>query len=63
MHNFVIVETADGLSIIELSPGQSPDDAASACNGMLVNEDVYTSYEDAQDALAAFPLEEESDAD
>lgn len=62
MNSYVIVETPDGLSIVELSQGQTAEDAAFANNGMLVNEEIYTSYEDANDALAEIPLEEEPDA-
>ncbi len=61
--NFVIVEIADGLAIVELPPGQNPEDAAFGNNDFLVTEEIYTSQEEANDALAEIAIEEDHEAD
>lgn len=61
MTNFIIVEVADGLAIVEMTPGQAAEDVAFANNGFLVNEEVYSSYEDANDALANIVIEEDEE--
>jgi len=48
---FVIVELDDGFEIVEVLPGQSPEDAAAAEGGKLVDPGPYYSFEEANDAL------------
>ncbi len=48
---FVIVERDDGFEIVEVLPGQSPDDAAVAAGGKLADPGPYYSLEEANDAL------------
>ena len=51
MNNFAIIEVPDGLIVIEVALGQSPEDAAISEGGSLVDPGPYDSYEDANDAL------------
>jgi len=51
MNSFAIMEIADGLTIVEVMPGQSAEDAALAGGGVLVDPGPYDSYEEATDAL------------
>ena len=51
MISFAIAEIDDGLTIIEVAPGQSPEDAALSEGGELVDPGPYNTYEEATDAL------------
>jgi hypothetical protein len=51
MVQFAIIELDDGLTIIELQPGQTPEDAAASQGGVLVDPGPYPTYEEADDAL------------
>jgi len=51
MISFAIVELDDGLTVATVQPGQSPEDAAAASRGLLVDPGPYTTYEEACDAL------------
>jgi hypothetical protein len=59
MGYFTIIELDDGLSIAEVMPGETPEDAAAKEGGTLVDPGPYPSYEDALDALA--DLEEQDE--
>lgn len=52
MVSFAIVELDDGLTIATIQPGQSPEDAAAASHGILVDPGPYATYEEACDALS-----------
>jgi len=52
MVSFAIVELDDGLTIATIQPGQSPEDAAMASHGILVDPGPYATYEEACDALS-----------
>ena len=51
MNSFAIIELEDGFQIVELLPGQSPEDAAAAEGGQLIDPGPYHNYEDAVDAV------------
>ncbi len=51
MFEYAIIETDDGLTIIELEPGEAPEEAAAERGGFVVDPGPYGSYEDAYDAL------------
>lgn len=51
MISFAVVEVADGLTVATVQPEQSPEDAAAAIRGVLVDPGPYATYEDACDAL------------
>ena len=51
MPTFAIIEVEDGLMIVEVLPGQLPEEAALSEGGQLVDPGPYDSYENAVDAL------------
>lgn len=59
MISFAIIEVADGLTIVEVMPEQSPEDAALAGGGVLIDPGPYDSYEEATDALDQLEQEDE----
>jgi hypothetical protein len=61
MVEFAIIELDDGLTIVELEPGQDPEDAALKKGGTLVSPGPYPTYEEALDALADFEEEAEEE--
>jgi hypothetical protein len=63
MVDFAIIELADGLTVVELQRGQSPEDAATSQGGTLVDPGPYSSYDDACDALIDLQYEDEEDHD
>ena len=61
MVQFAIIELADGLMVVELQPGQSPEDAAASQGGVLVDPGPYPSYEEANDAMIELQAEDGED--
>lgn len=59
MADYVIVEVADGHTVVELEAGQTPQEAALANHGILANDAIYPSFEDASEALADFAILDE----
>ena len=59
MVHFAIIELEDGLTIVEVKPHQTPEDAAAREGGTLVDPGPYPSYDDALDALAELEAEDE----
>lgn len=59
MISFAIAEVDDGLTIVQVPPGQGAEDAAIKEGGVLVDPGPYETYEQANDALEA--LEREDD--
>ncbi len=59
MPTFVIIEVENGLTVVELLAGESPEEAAVRHGGLLVDAGPYHSYEDANEALLALPDKEE----
>ena len=59
MITFAIIELDDGLTIVELQPQQSPEEAAAREGGVLVDPGPYSTYEDANDALTDLEAQEE----
>lgn len=60
--SFAIIEVADGLTVVEVQPGQSPEEVASLHDGMLIDAGPYPTYDEAQDALLNIPDEDEEEA-
>ena len=56
---FAIIEVEDGLTIVQVAPGQSPEDAALAEGGVLVDPGPYDSYEEASEARDQLEVEDE----
>jgi hypothetical protein len=61
MISFAIIELEDGLSVVEVEPGQSPEDAAVKEGGVLVDPGPYANYEEACDALDALEVDDEEE--
>jgi hypothetical protein len=61
MVQFAIIELDDGLKVIELQPGQAPEDAAAGEGGVLVDPGPYRTFEEADDALRELQEEEEDE--
>lgn len=61
MISFAIVEVADGLTVVEVQPGEQPEDAAIRHGGVLVDPGPYATLEEANDALANLQGDDEED--
>lgn len=61
MVEFSIVELEDGLTVVQLQPGQKPEDVAAASGGVLVDPGPYPSYDEACDALVALQDDDEEE--
>jgi hypothetical protein len=61
MVSFAVIETKDGLTIVEVAPGQSPEDAALQQGGVLVDPGPYDSFEEANDALDQLAPDEDDE--
>ena len=59
MNSFAIVEIEDGLTVVEMQPGQTAEDAAAQQQARLVDAGPFATYEDACDALAELEEDEE----
>lgn len=55
MADYIIIETDDGLTVVELPAGKTAREVATAAGGTLVDEGPYRSYEDACDAMRMLP--------
>lgn len=51
MQAYVVIETDDGLLVVEVDQQSSPETEAERHGGVLVDPTVYATYEDAFDAL------------
>jgi hypothetical protein len=61
MLQYELVETNDGLTVVEIPTGCSAEEAAVQQGGLIVDPGPFTSYEDAYEALMALKLEEEDE--
>ncbi len=61
MVSFAIVELDDGLTVVPVQADQTPEDAATANAGILVDEGPYATYEDACEALYALDAADEDE--
>jgi hypothetical protein len=59
MITFAIIEIDDGLTIATIQPGQTPEEAATGQDGVLVDPGPYATYEDAYEALCELEGEED----
>jgi hypothetical protein len=56
---YEIIETDEGLTVGEIAPGLTPEQAAEQRQAILIDPGPYENYEDAYDALMALKLDEE----
>jgi hypothetical protein len=61
MTSFAIIELDDGLTVVELQPGEKPEDAAVRQGGVLADPGPYPTYDEAYDALVEMEGEEEDE--
>jgi hypothetical protein len=59
MAEFIIVELEDGFSVVEVQPGERPDDAAARHRGTLVDPGPFATFQEADDALINRQIEEQ----
>lgn len=55
--SYCIIETDNGLTIVELASGRSSEEAAEVAGGSLIDPGPYAEYEEAEDALSALQAE------
>lgn len=60
---FVIAEIENGLTVVEIHGGETPEDAAVRNHGVLVDPGPYPTYEEAYDALMEIDADDEEEAD
>jgi hypothetical protein len=51
MVTYAVAELDDGLTVLEVMPDQSPEDAAVSAGGVLVDPGPYSTLEDASNAI------------
>jgi hypothetical protein len=61
--NYAIIETDAGLTVAELRPGESPEQAAEREAAMLIDPGPYKDYQDACEAIVAIQDEEDEEDD
>ena len=61
MVEFAIIELEDGLTVVELPPGQKAEDVAASRGGVLVDPGPYATFEEANDALVELQAEGEEE--
>jgi hypothetical protein len=61
MPSYAIIEVEDGLTVVEMEPGTTPEEAAVRHGGVVVDPGPYPSHEEAYDAIVALEFEEEAD--
>lgn len=59
---FAIAEVDDGMTVVQVAEGQSPEDAALAAGGALVDPGPYPTYEDANEALDQLESDDEDES-
>jgi hypothetical protein len=55
--SFAIIETDAGLTVAQVSPGATPEEAAVVKGGVLVDPGPYKSFDNAYDAMLALSRE------
>lgn len=61
MSSFAILETEDGLTVVEVPAGKLLVDVAEEQGGLIVDETLFESYEDAYDFMMTQTLVEEDE--
>lgn len=63
MLRYELIETNEGLTVVEIPTGNTPEEAAQQQGGIIVDPGPFTNYEDAYEALMAIKMEEEEEED
>ncbi|MCA9174940.1 MAG: hypothetical protein KDB14_10710 [Planctomycetales bacterium] len=61
MSNFAIIELEDGLMVVPIRANEQAEEVATREGGTLVVDSLYSTYEEACDALAEMEGLEEED--
>lgn len=61
MLQYELIETDEGMTVIEVESGMTPEEAARQHDGLLIDPGPYASYEDAYEALMALKLDDEEE--
>jgi hypothetical protein len=61
MPNYAIIETDDGLTVVEIPAQESPESVALENGAALIDPGPYASYEEAYDAMMLIPEEDEEE--
>lgn len=61
MANYTIIETHQGLKVIEVPPGESLATAAARHGGVTLDSNLYRRLQDAYEALTHLAQEEQDD--
>jgi hypothetical protein len=61
MLRYELIETNEGMTVIEIPSGATPDDAALQQGGLVVDPGPFTSYEDAYEAMMALKLDDDQE--
>jgi hypothetical protein len=57
MVTYAVIEVDDGLTIVEVKPGQSPEEAASYAGGVLIDPGPFSTMDDANSAIDLMDLD------
>jgi hypothetical protein len=60
---FSIIETDDGLLVVEHPESMSAEETASRHGGVVIDENPYPTYDEAYDALLALQRDADDDAE
>ena len=61
MPNYIVIETESGLTLAEVAKHETPEAVAEKHRGLIVDQTLYKSYEDAYDAMLNLQSEEDED--
>jgi hypothetical protein len=61
MMQYELIETDEGMTVIEIPSGMMPEEAAKQQGGLVVDPGPFPSYEDAYEALLALKLDLEDE--
>jgi hypothetical protein len=61
MLQYELIETNEGLTVIEIPAGATAEEAARQQDGLVVDPGPFTSYEDAYEALMDLKLDNEEE--
>ena len=61
--SYEIIETDAGLTVAELAPGLTPEEAAEEQHGILIDPGPYPDYDEAFEALMALQSYDDEDYD
>jgi hypothetical protein len=59
MPSYVVIETDAGLMLAEVERGESAEVAAEKHGGVVVDDTLYSTYDDAYDAMLSLEAEED----